>query len=1234
MAHVVLLSTGWGPKHGGINSFNTDFANALGEVLAPKTPVTCVVLEATREESDDAKRKRVNLLQVGKSPNHSYFEPSRSHDVVRALKSAGITIEPTHWIGHDIITGELANAMPETMGCGSSLAIHHMNYEAYASVKHAAALVAHEKAERQRALFSNARYVYAVGPYLRRSLADMLGEELERVRMLIPGFAQITDRCPPQIFNAVTFGRLDPENDSVKQGRLAIAGFATACKRATDDIHLPEAFRANPSLAVVGIKQPGGDEEQDLRHLAERIAGRVVNLIALPFHDDRGKLFEQLRKSSAAMMLSWHEGFGLTGWEAVAAAVPLVLSRNSGVYELIRDTLGDPGLACVQVVNVRGKRTDLEDSNDSTRGNDGHFHEDDKRDVSEALLKIARDSEKSKKSAKFLRDELRQRLNCSWRNLAIRFAEELDLPTEIKARPQFIAEGNLGLADTETEEEPRDNWVVLEPPSSRSAFPPDTAEVDDEDWVPPETILPVSVHRSVQQYGGEVETRSVRWQLPHASVRAKHRKDLCEILERDRVAWFVAEWGLDGTAFVATALSRDQPEDSYVQTFGVKASLPKDGSGSHNGEVQALVSRCAAALNANGSQFTPVFTVELGENDSESLSPPPSNVIEHLELVAQEILAQIPDSRVLLLANARPIEHKHDLVELLPLEEHDCQRYIEHHPQGGHELAIPRHFDSLFAKSYGLTVYVDWMLDQLRTVSIEELADSECCGYASMEDAQAFERRLDRSIAPLLERREGYSARTITLLRVLAVLPYGETMTGIQKLGLRSIQRIRPHEPFYTENVDELVRLGLVSIGPILDLEQSLQHREPTPRAVGPKLLFLRKQVRDYVVRRVLTPVQYRNIAYKAMDLFFGAKWRTETPAVGWLERLGLGSPTTQHSSLGNVNSVISWLYRDAVSRGESLLKQQTQLVMEAYLETLSRIGRYRDLYLASSEFVRVLDKAGCADEASRICHVLGYALRMLHDHRQALPIQERALQYTGKRASKNWRAAVLLELAETYQSLGNPRAAAEHARGAKELARTESSAGYHCRELLIRTDADLDPAIARSELKRLEERARRKKHMVIADNIALYLASTSPDPATRIQLRQRVLKSPRHGYNTARATVANAADLVRAGRASEMSSQERRLLGSAYSYVFDQRLESLFEDCHEALVEVDRPVAGSTWLVWLYQASDHFWRLAGWTKRGKQHRGELDEGASSKTESSGQTAFAEFFGRLLWRDG
>lgn len=426
MARIVLITNAWGPKHGGINSFNTDFAKALSPVLAPETRVTCVVMDATPEEVEDAAKHGVRLLSLG-IRGAERVDGSRALNVLEAVQMDG-SDEVLWWVGHDVISGPAAALLPKQAGQGKSALIHHMSYVAYTAYKKGNALAAKKNEEEQRRLFRQADEVFAVGPLLRDSLIDLL-DGSKTVRMIVPGLAEILPAPLGKTFSGITFGRLDFENDRIKQGRLAIAGFATACREANANTLYPKTLRDNPLLRVIGVS-PSSEEEKELRAFATNKAGRVLNLLPLPYEEDRPRLFDELKRSSIAMMLSWHEGFGLTGWEAIAAEVPLVVSKNSGLYRLIDDQLGAPGLACLTVVDIRGWLGDLSD------GEAENFHPDDEKEVSQAILKLASELDRRKGYAKTLRTFLSEQSDgYTWANCARSFADALGLPNQ----PEVLA---------------------------------------------------------------------------------------------------------------------------------------------------------------------------------------------------------------------------------------------------------------------------------------------------------------------------------------------------------------------------------------------------------------------------------------------------------------------------------------------------------------------------------------------------------------------------------------------------------------------------------------------------------------------------------------------------------------------------------------------------------------------------------------------------------------------------
>jgi glycosyltransferase involved in cell wall biosynthesis/serine/threonine protein kinase len=422
MPQIVLITTEWGPSQGGINSFNSDFARALSQVLAPRVRVTCVVMDATAKEKEEAAEQGVALLSVGMKKG-AQVDEFLALNILNAVQREQ-PHEVLWWVGHDVISGGATIALPALAKQGKSAVIHHMSYIDYSAYKHGGdGTQAKDKQREQRRVFEQAHKVFAVGPLLRDKLTDLL-DGSKPVQTIIPGLAQIKPALNPKTFNAITFGRLDPENDRIKQGRLAIASFATACRKAKAGGFYAQALQNNPRLIVIGIA-PDSTEINDLHSICHQKAERAVNLIALPYEKNREELFDELRRSSLAMMLSLHEGFGLTGWEAIAAEVPLIVSMNSGLYQLIDEELAGSGTGCLKVVDVRGGPGIF------TQESLDNFHNEDEEDVSEAILDVASNSEKWKRNASNLRRLLlTHKGGFTWQNAAQKFAQALELLNE------------------------------------------------------------------------------------------------------------------------------------------------------------------------------------------------------------------------------------------------------------------------------------------------------------------------------------------------------------------------------------------------------------------------------------------------------------------------------------------------------------------------------------------------------------------------------------------------------------------------------------------------------------------------------------------------------------------------------------------------------------------------------------------------------------------------------------
>jgi glycosyltransferase involved in cell wall biosynthesis len=421
-ARIAFLASAWGPRHGGINSFNADLALATAKAISERSmEVICVTAESvTDHELREARRFGVHLVTAA-IRNSEHWGSGDTEAILGALQPAGESPNVLWWVGHDVITGEAAIALSQRAG-GQCAVINHMSYIDYAGYRHGASRAAVAKRDRQRRLFGAANRRLAVGPLLQQRLAELVGIAADDVIELIPGLAEITTPgVRSQGLNAIVFGRLDPANDRIKQGRLAVSAFASAVAHARTR-RAPASLLETPRITVVGISEA---QEPGLKRLASSKAGAVVNLIALPFLEDRDRLLRELRQANLALTLSWHEGFGLTAWEAIAAQVPLVVGRNSGVYRLLDTVLPGGAAGFVEAVTVRGAES-------AQRG--GHFRPEDEGEVRNAILKIAGDLTRAQERSQLLRALLWQ---YTWARTAEQLAHALELQSYTKRLVTF-----------------------------------------------------------------------------------------------------------------------------------------------------------------------------------------------------------------------------------------------------------------------------------------------------------------------------------------------------------------------------------------------------------------------------------------------------------------------------------------------------------------------------------------------------------------------------------------------------------------------------------------------------------------------------------------------------------------------------------------------------------------------------------------------------------------------------
>ena len=128
MLNFMLLATAWGPKYGGINAFNMDFATGLANHLGENGKVFCAAFSPTKDDVENARARHVHLLPLDRPIDSAAYDKSWALDVWQKFKKDHPDERIDWWVGHDVTTGWAAVEGPAVAGYGQSALLMHMNY--------------------------------------------------------------------------------------------------------------------------------------------------------------------------------------------------------------------------------------------------------------------------------------------------------------------------------------------------------------------------------------------------------------------------------------------------------------------------------------------------------------------------------------------------------------------------------------------------------------------------------------------------------------------------------------------------------------------------------------------------------------------------------------------------------------------------------------------------------------------------------------------------------------------------------------------------------------------------------------------------------------------------------------------------------------------------------------------------------------------------------------------------
>ncbi|RAH27274.1 hypothetical protein DOT37_20815 [Pantoea agglomerans] len=129
-------------------------------------------------------------------------------------------------------------------------------------------------------------------------------------------------------------------------------------------------------------------------------------------------------------------------------------------------------------------------------------------------------------------------------------------------------------------------------------------------------------------------------------------------------------------------------------------------------------------------------------------------------------------------------------------------------------------------------------------------------------------------------------------------------------------------------------------------------------------------------------------------------------------------------------------------------------------------------------------------------------------------------------------------------------------------------------------------------KLKRIEKNARNYKFVTLANNICLDLAVI--DPVNSKGYISTVLNSEKSNYTKVRAMLGKVEGQLSESNPSSISSKDIISLTNCYRYLFIQRIDGLFNRCHDLLWKIFSSENKTDDLFDIYVSSSLVWRVSG----------------------------------------
>ncbi|EHR71202.1 putative phosphohydrolase [Burkholderiales bacterium JOSHI_001] len=657
----------------------------------------------------------------------------------------------------------------------------------------------------------------------------------------------------------------------------------------------------------------------------------------------------------------------------------------------------------------------------------------------------------------------------------------------------------------------------------------------------------------------------------HTTVRRAEQTLFLAALKETRRAWLVTDWGLGGDEFIQCVQQQMLGRrgniyfldlHDYRTQEAVLQGLPE--------RIGCSLPRLCSGLADEGQVILVLDDLEL-ESGSNGAG---GGISQEIEALVEAILDFCPEMAVVVRSRVAPASTSMRIVELSPLDEADTALYVSAHQRGSDHLAKHDAILRLHRHTDGIPSRIDSTLRDLQIVGLQGLfeLDSDVAGkQAESRDASPA---LVRTIQDLAKSKDEASVRSYALLKVLSMFPQGEQLSRVKRFfGARA---------FYPPHASRLIELALVDAVSVNALG-----RENTLHDQG-RALVVRRPAREYVVQS-LTESDHRTLSAKALALYFGGDW--ELRGIRPPPDLKFKDSRCERREIANACTMVLRATRAATDSGNLARIRSVLALATSFGAQLRTGGHFRSIASLYEDVLPLHERAATGLDLDPARLQYAQALRMIDEGSRAATLL-RQCELTVK--TKAMKQQVLLNLAMISDTVGDDPV--ETLDLARKCVRVDPKTtwGLQAKGIVIAND-DAFKSDRDNQLRLLQEEARKRKAYVLSNNLALQRAADTADPERKKALlleAARTARDENDAYNLVRASIS----LAKVGLKESGALTAGQMLDCtrAYEYLYNQRIDSLFRDCHNVLWQSFSAAGDNENLLNLFRHSSLVWRLRG----------------------------------------